>query len=77
MDAHEPEYLAAANGMAETYGGEPRHDHAVGDLIWFRLADATYPTSGRVVELLPMGGYRVEAEGGGRHVIWADDLVRV
>lgn len=76
MDAHDPEYLAAAEGMADTYG-QPRHDHAVGDLIWFRLADATYPQSGRVAELLPMGAYRVEADNGGRHVVWGDDIVRV
>ncbi len=73
MDAHEPEYLAAAEGMAETYG-KVNHDHAVGDAIWFRLADAAYPRAGRVAELLPIGAYRVEDETGSQLVVWPDDI---
>jgi len=39
MDAHANEYLAAVDGMTETYG-KPRSvdDHAIGDSVTYRLA---------------------------------------
>ena len=39
MDAHANEYLAAVDGMTETYG-KPRSvdDHAIGDSVTYRLS---------------------------------------
>ena len=51
MDAHKPEYEAAAAGMAETYGS-PAPAPAVGDFV-------NGITAGR-----PWGGYVQEVRGG-------------
>jgi hypothetical protein len=74
MDAHENEYLGAAEGMAETYGRKPA-EHAVGDQVWFRRADMTYPAAARVIEVTPLGAYVVADEAGNRSTIFADDIV--
>ena len=72
MDAHEREYLAAADAVA---GSPPaRHEHAVGDSIWFRLGDWTYAKSGRVIETTPLGAYVVQTEAGERHLVWAEEI---
>jgi hypothetical protein len=75
MDAHSNEYLAAAEAVA---GDPPRqHGHAVGDLIWFKQADMTYPASGRIVELVPLGAYRVQGESGEVRVVWPEEVVEL
>lgn len=35
MDAHDREYRAAIDGMAETYGQPPEVEHAIGDSVNF------------------------------------------
>jgi hypothetical protein len=50
MDAHEPEYEAAAAGMAETYGS-PAPSPAIGDFV-------NGNTAGK-----PWGGYVLEVRG--------------
>lgn len=78
MDAHDPEYLAAADGMAETYGQPPAdHTAAVGDMVWFKLADWNYPKSARVIEITTLGAYVVENDTGHRYMVWPTDLVRI
>ena len=75
MDAHENEYLAAAEAVA---GDPPRqHGHAVGDLVWFKQPDMTYPTSGRIVELVPLGAYRVQLEGREVRIVWPEEVVEL
>jgi hypothetical protein len=79
MDAHDPEYLAAAAGMADTYGQPPAAEQtaAVGDLVWFKLADWNYPKSARVIDHTPLGALIVEADTAHRYMVWPSDLVRI
>ena len=59
MDAHENEYVAAANGMTETYG-TPRPLPAVGD--WVNGITSGKRWSGRVQSAEP-GRLAVEVAG--------------
>lgn len=78
MDAHDPEYLAAASGMAETYGKPPAdHSASIGDQVWFKLADWNYPKSGRVIDVTPLGAYVLETDASDRYLAWPSDLVRI
>lgn len=70
MDAHANEYLAAVDGMTEQYG-KPRSvdDHAIGDLVTYRLSGWSDRSSenGRVV-----------GHAGNVLLVWADrEIVRV
>lgn len=63
MDAHSPEYAAAAAGMSDTYG---RCAYAVGDRVTYRLAgDGTGYRTGRVAGHKADGTLYVEADGRG------------
>lgn len=76
MDAHEREYLAAAEAVA---GGPPptaENGPAVGDSIWFRLSDWNYPQSGRVIGTTPLGALVVVTDAGDRHLVWGEEVVR-
>lgn len=75
MDAHDREYLAAAEGMADLYGRrmEPEPSRtlpSVGDRVTYRTRDMSDAASeaGRVVRVVAEAGQRatlvVEAENG-------------
>lgn len=75
MDAHENEYLAAADAVA---GNPPAcHAHAVGDSIWVKLGGWNYPKSARVIDTTPLGAYVVVTDDGDRHLVWGDEVVSV
>lgn len=76
MDAHENEYIAAAEAVAGDLPPPPAVGPAVGDSIWFRLGDWNYPKSGRVIDTTPLGGLIVVTDGGDRHLVWGDEVVR-
>jgi hypothetical protein len=74
MDAHENEYAAAADGMADVYGRSPA-EHAVGDRLWFRLPDWEYARPGCVVEVSAAGLYVLKDDHGERFAVWSDDIM--
>lgn len=76
MDAHENEYLAAAEAVAGDLPPPPAGGPAVGDSIWFKLGDWNYPKSGRVIDTTPLGGVIVVTDAGDRHLVWGDEVVR-
>lgn len=75
MDAHEPEYVAAADAMAETYG-QPQEPatYKAGQAILFRLADWNYPKSGTIHRVTNTGMLAVVGEDCHRYLITTDDV---
>jgi hypothetical protein len=76
MDAHEREYIAAAEAVAGDRPPTAEHGPAVGDLIWFKLGDWNYPKSGRVIDTTPLKALIVVTDGGDRHLVWPDEVTR-
>lgn len=75
MDAHEPEYQAAADAMAETYGttAEPA-TYQPGQAVMFRLADWNYPKAGTITRVTNTGALAVTGEDGHRYLVYAEDV---
>lgn len=75
MDAHDPEYQAAADAMAETYGSSPEPaTYQPGQAVMFRLADWSYPKAGVVTRVTNTGHLSVTGEDGHRYLCFPEDV---